>query len=345
MSGAAGDDLQTIALECVRTIYLDYARPFEFRHTFWKPSHFRTDLECHSWEASWRTFNIHGTLCGVRFELRSSRIRATVFSNTPLSAAVARKLRTRLVHAYGLHEDIRPFLRLAKQVPAMRLPLRRFSGMRMSCPENVFEIAIISLLLQNTTVARSTQMMRSLLMHYGHRVRFDGHELMCFFSPQDILHVTEKELRDQCRLGYRAKYLSLFASYFATHDPERFLKLSRERVFDELQSIRGVGPYTAGIIESHAFRRTDSVGLDSWNRKIAAKALLGKADAPVQGVRAKLKKQFPAYEGTALMYLVENEFIDAPVVPLIDVEARPGEPKATRRSRRHGEQARPTVQA
>lgn len=322
MSSAAEDHVKTIALECVRKIYLDHARPFDFRHTFWKPSHFRTDLECHSQDASWRTFNIDGTLCGVRFDLSPARVRATVFSSSPLSPAVLRKIRTRLVHAYGLHEDIRPFLHLAKQVPAMRTPLRRLSGMRMSCPENVFEISIISLLLQNTTVARSTQMMRSLLTHYGHRVRFDGHDLMCFFAPHDIVHVSERELRERCRLGYRAKYFPLFAAYFSTHDSDRFLKLSRDHFFEELQSIRGVGPYTAGIIESHAFRRTDSVGLDSWNRKIVAKALLGKVDAPAARVLAKLTKQFPNYEGTALMYLVEDEFVDTPVVPLIEAGAR-----------------------
>ncbi|MGH3869989.1 MAG: hypothetical protein ACRDSR_00490 [Pseudonocardiaceae bacterium] len=38
----------------------------------------------------------------------------------------------------------------------------------------LFEIAIISLLLQNATVARTTQMMTNLLDHYGRVVTFDG---------------------------------------------------------------------------------------------------------------------------------------------------------------------------
>jgi hypothetical protein len=106
------------------------------------------------------------------------------------------------------------------------------------------------------------------------------------------------------------------------------MRIPREEVLGRLQSIRGVGPYTAGIIESHAFRRSDAVGLDSWNRKILAKALLAKADTPAAVLLAKLKRLFPSYEGTALMYIVENEFVDHPVVSLVGNES--ADPRARR---------------
>jgi 3-methyladenine DNA glycosylase/8-oxoguanine DNA glycosylase len=132
-----------------------------------------------------------------------------------------------------------------------------------------------------------------------------------------MLNVTEQELRDVCRLGYRAKYLPAFANYFGKHDPDSLMELNRESIMAELQSIKGVGPYTAGVIASHALRDTEAVGLDTWNRKIVAKALLGLDDADPDVVLAKLKKLFPGYPGTALMYLVENEYINSPVVSLI----------------------------
>lgn len=301
----------------VATLKLPYYLPFNFRYTLWKPSHFRTNLECHSETVSWRTFRFGETLCGVRFEIEHDKLIASVFANKSWNKEICEKLVQRIDHAYGLHEDISSFVDLAKKNDVIGDTLRKLAGMRMSCPESLFEIAIISLLLQNTTVARSTQMMGKLLSNYGKKVEFDGQELLCFFSPEDMMDITEQELREICRLGYRAKYLPAFAHYFAKHDPDLFMQLDRESIMAELQSIKGVGPYTAGVIASHALRDTEAVGLDTWNRKIVAKALLELDDAEPDLVLAKLKELFPGYPGTALMYLVENEYINSPVVPLI----------------------------
>jgi 3-methyladenine DNA glycosylase/8-oxoguanine DNA glycosylase len=309
-------DTTAIELRFDTELTLSYKEPFNFRYTFWKPSHFHTDLEYHSECHSWRTFNVAGILCGVRFEHRKQHIDARVFSNAPLQNDLLNKLQARLIHSYGLEEDLGAFNKLAQRVRGIDEPLQRLFGMRMSCPENVFEIAIISLLLQNTTVARSTQMMRSILQRYGSSVCFDGVLLNCFFSAERILGIPEIELREHCRLGYRAKYFPAFAKYFYDHDPDLLLALPYDQAMKKLQSIKGVGPYTSGIICSHALRRTDAVGLDSWNRKIAAKALLGVEDASSTEVLSRLHELFPGYEGTALMYFVENEFIDQPVVPL-----------------------------
>src|SRR5262249_33982846 len=131
------------------TLRLQVKQPFNFRYTLWKPSHFATGLEQHSRNTSWRTFRVGGLLCGVTMTMDGAdTLRAEVYADGTWRDAARQRLTTRLIHSYGLDEDISAFVVQAKQVPPMRETLAALAGMRQSCPENLFEIAIISLLLQ-----------------------------------------------------------------------------------------------------------------------------------------------------------------------------------------------------
>ena len=167
--------MHSVRLAHVDTMRIIVKKPFDFRYTVWKPSRFSTGLEQHSNERSWRTFRVGEILCGVVLRMEDEdTLRVEVYADGAWRRANLARLEARLVHSYGLNESISEFLDLAERVPAMRRPLSMLSGMRQSCPENLFEIAVISLLLQNATVARTTQMMTNLLDHYGSVVEFGG---------------------------------------------------------------------------------------------------------------------------------------------------------------------------
>ncbi|MGW3041638.1 hypothetical protein ACWC9T_16740 [Kitasatospora sp. NPDC001159] len=82
--------------------------------------------------------------------------------------------------------------------------------------------------------------------------------------------------------------------------------------------IKGVGPYTAGIIASRASRNPSAVGLDVWNTKLLARRLLHKDNATQEEVHHHLSELFPGHQGTAALYLVEHEYLATPVAPLLD---------------------------
>jgi 3-methyladenine DNA glycosylase/8-oxoguanine DNA glycosylase len=309
-----------IALEAVDSLELRPSSPFDFRHTIWKPSHFHTGLEQHSPTKSWRTFRIGDHLCGVVMTMTpAGTLQLDVYSGSTWMPEHSALLARRVTHSYGLDEDLAEFVQLASASDAMGHSLELFCGMRQSCPENLFEIAIISLLLQNATIARTTQMMNNLLTHYGHVVSFDSVTLRTFFTPKEIVSVTEERLREVDRLGYRAKYIGRFAEFFIEHDPDTFELTDKESLMTEFQTIKGVGPYTAAIIASHAVRDHSAIGLDVWNRKILARKLLGLDDAEAETVRAEMSRLFPGWEGLVGLYLVEEEYVENPASPLVHV--------------------------
>lgn len=307
-----------LSLKHVDTLQLPVKQPFNFRYTLWKPSHFATGLEQHSQDRSWRTFRVGELLCGVAMTMEESHtVSAEVYSDGSWQDADRKRLTARLIHSYGLNEDLSAFVALAEQVPAMKGSLEALAGMRQSCPENLFEIAIISLLLQNATVARTTQMMTNLLDHYGKTATFDGVTLKAFFTPQEIAGIDEATFRERDRLGYRAKYIGRFAEFFREHDPDEVDHASKAELMTKFQTIKGVGPYTAAIIASHAVRDPAALGLDVWNRKLLAKRFLDVDDAEPAVVMAEMTRLFPGYEGLAGLYVIEDAYREQAVVELV----------------------------
>lgn len=305
-------------LHHVDTLLLPVTPPFDFRYTLWKPSHFATGLEQHTLDTSWRTFRVGERLCGVVMTMdNDDTLRAEVFADGDWTAADHDRLAARLTHSYGLAEDISGFVAQAATVPQMSGPLTALAGMRQSCPENLFEIAIISLLLQNATIARTTQMTTNLLDHYGRVVSFDTVTLKTFFTPAEITGIDEQVFKERDRLGYRAKYIGAFGAFFTDHDPDDVDHASKADLMTEFQRIKGVGPYTAAIIAGSAVRDPSALGLDVWNRRILAERFLGLDDADMPTVQAKMTELFPGYEGLAALYVIEDIYRDQAVVSIV----------------------------
>jgi hypothetical protein len=146
--------------------------------------------------------------------------------------------------------------------------------------------------------------------------------LRAFFSPCELADVPEQEFRERDRLGYRAKFIGRYAEFFAANGAE-LRSASGDQLVSEFQRIKGVGPYTAAVIASHASRDPSALAIDVWNRKLLAQHLMGRADAPPEEVMAVCHAMFPGYEGLATLYIVEHCHLSRPVAPLIGPDDLP----------------------
>jgi len=301
-------------------IILNTQKPFNFLYTFWKPSHFYTGLECRTLESAWRTFRLDvDLLTGIKATKKGDDIEIEIYANRSMSDSEKEKLTKRVIHSYGFNEkwnDIDIPKKLQKNQELNNI-LEGFKGTRISCPESIFEIAIISLLLQNTTIKRSTSMLGNLLDSFGKIVEFDGKQLKIFFHPTEIQGIEEEYFKEKCRLGYRAKYLVSFSDFFTSYNEDWLRTLPEEQLTIELQKIKGVGEYTSNVICSHAFRHTDKIGLDSWNKKILGVFLYNDDKIESSMLKEKLIGDFGKNAGFISTLIIENEYINqSPDPPL-----------------------------
>lgn len=314
-----------VELKRVADLLLKPSPGTSFRLTTWKPSHFPTQLEIHSQETSWRTFLTRGIPAGVSIRTSEDGWKVDIFSTAKWTPSHTEALQQRLVMAYGLNEDRTNFIAMAKQHPVLSALPVSLQGMYSSCPENLFELGLLGILLQNTTVTRTRDMLAGMLRLCGTLVEFDGVVLYSFFNPQSLVNLGRERLRSEVRVGYRDKALLSMAEFFCGR--EDLLGLPPETAdatILELLKIKGVGPYTAGIIASSVFRNPGEYGLDVWNRRILSRRLIGSDDLPPESLRDLIRKEFAPYEGLAVEMLVESEYLRQPVCPIYatDVEAR-----------------------
>lgn len=294
--------------------------PFNFLFTFWKPSHFFTGLEAHTGKCSWRTFRMKDDLIiGARFKDDNKYIDITIYTNREIDVSEKTSIITRIDNSYGLSEKYD--LENNENYPdRVRILLNKFIGTRISCPESFFEMTIISLILQNTTIKRTTSMLSNLLDNYGLIAEFDGKRLKVFFTPSEIRNIQSEEYKEICKLGYRAKSMVEYVRFF-NENAESFLRsLSKGMLLQQLQKIKGVGPYTANVIASSVLRGKKEVGLDCWNSKILGDYYYRDANISLEELSKRVNNDFGDNAGMISMYVVEDLYIACSPAPLIDCD-------------------------
>jgi 3-methyladenine DNA glycosylase/8-oxoguanine DNA glycosylase len=182
-----------------------------------------------------------------------------------LAAAHRRELVSRIRSCLRIDEDLSEFYAEARRYPSYRWIPKKGAGRLLRAP-TVFEDVVKMLCTTNCSWALTEVMIGNLCAKLGEAVDSVGH---AFPTPDALADVSEKFLRKEIRAGYRAPYLLEFARRVARKDiaPEAWRTSTAPTVelFEELQSVSGIGPYAAGNILK-LLGRYDYLGIDSWCR-------------------------------------------------------------------------------
>jgi len=299
-------------LKKIFTKIINPSTPFNFEASY-KPSHFETPLESYDKGKYWFTIRFHDKIFGIRMwsvgNTNKPRVKIEVYSRSKLNAEIKEDLSKELNWRFCFDENITEFIRLAKKDKILKKTLKYVYGMRECSLNSIYELLVISLVLQNTNVKRTRTMLRNLLEKYGTRVKFDNKELFAFFKPEKIARVREKELWN-CKLGYRAPYVKSISQSFANKKIDEFelRKMNKEDAKEKLMKLKGIGPYSADIILAEALRHHDILVLDIWSQKIFSKVLFGDEKHSKEQILKKAEKLWNGWKGLAGRYVMEDLF-------------------------------------
>jgi N-glycosylase/DNA lyase len=212
---------------------------------------------------------------------------------------------------YGLSEDVSEFFETFANDRFLRPIFKRRKGMRANCANSLYELLIISIVLQNATVKRTVQMMNNLFSAYGSKLSFDGKELYAYWNPEDLNEVEEDELRS-LKVGYRARMIKRVSEVFAHReiDELKLRRMSTENAEKELLSLYGVGPATAQIVLGGYLRRYDTFDLKGkfWEQKILSRIMFSKKLVPVNEITDEFNKRYDKWRGLAFHYIFTDLF-------------------------------------
>jgi N-glycosylase/DNA lyase len=171
------------------------------------------------------------------------------------------ELRLRIARMFQLHVDLSEFMRMARDVETHAWVVDAGFG-RLLCGTSVWEDAVKVIATTNTMWRQTIRMVELVVQKCGR----DG----AFPSPEDVARFSEAELKQDCRLGYRAKSLHLLASGIASGaidlakiaDPSQ----TTEQLFKSYRTLPGIGPYGAAHLLAMDGRH-DFIAVDTEFRR------------------------------------------------------------------------------
>ena len=289
--------------------------PFNFDGTIYVPHYFPTpDFE---WQPNimWQTLNLNRRQFGFKMEnkgvVNAPRIELTVYSRNKPTVSVMERVVKELNWRYGFNEDISEFYEKFRNDNFLKPVFKRWRGMRANCANSLYELLVISIVLQNATVKRTVQMMNNLFKAYGATLKFDNRGLFAYWNPEDLNGVNEEELR-ALKVGYRAKMIKRVSEAFSRGeiDESQLRRMNTEDAKKELMKLYGVGPATAEIVLSGYLRRYDTFDLKGkfWEQKILSRVMFGKKLVSAEEITGEFSNRYGKWRGLAFHYIFTDLF-------------------------------------
>ena len=104
----------------------------------------------------WQTLNFNGELLGLKMrdegEIDKPQIKLGIYAKRRLSGDEAERIVNELTWRYGFDEDISEFFKEFESDKFLKPAFRRLRGARVNCANSLYELLVISIVLQNATV-------------------------------------------------------------------------------------------------------------------------------------------------------------------------------------------------
>ena len=238
-------------------------------------------------------------------------VHCRVWSKGPLDREEGAEARKIIETVIAVDQDLKPFYKFASKLPVLKQTVKDLYGMHYGRGVGNWPDAIIAITLQMAPVKRSLQMLGAIVQNYGDKIAFDGKSLQIYPTPKQILRVSEAELRERCKLGYRAKFLLSVAKSFAKGEvptPAELQRMSAEEAITALTSrLHGIGRYSAQVMIPHI---TMSMAIDVWSVKIFAQLFSIKMTKPAREmipvVEKWADKNLGQLKGLAFIYIMHD---------------------------------------
>ena len=301
-------------LKKIKSVGMAPRAPFDFDTTFHKASHFASNDNYWQTGTYWQTFYWQGKQLGLRFDnlgtVSNPKIRLNIYYTKTLDKQFINSLVNEIRYRFDFDVDLKEFYRIFKNDKVLGPVIKRMKGSRAGHASSLYEYLIIAIVLQNTFVKRSVQMLQALFENYVKLLEYDKKKLWCFWKPGGLIKVKEQDLRD-LKIGYRAKSIKKIDEQFAKGlvNELELRKKDKETQKKELLKLYGIGPATVWYLLVGIFHHYDFFDyISPWEQKIYSKLFFNKNPEKPVSVKKLLKyfEKYGRYKQLAVHYIWED---------------------------------------
>ncbi len=234
-------------------------------------------------------------------------------SKKKLTEAEKEKAKLVVCRLFNLDFDPSPFYEAIRKDRIMKKITERLRGLRSPSTPTVYEALIDSIVEQQISLKAATSIEKRMIKRFGDTIEVEGELFYAYPTPRALSLTSIDDLRD-CGLSQRkAEYVrevsELEASRKLNLEGLRGLD-DTQKIIEKLDSIRGIGFWTAEMTTIRSTRKWDALPADDvgLRRVISHYYCQGKRISAKQA--RKIAEHWGKWKGLAAFYLVLAEMLN-----------------------------------
>ena len=199
----------------------------------------------------------------IAFQLTSTgtidepQLAYTLLSEEPITKDILLATIDRITFFLGLEDDLRPFYAVGREDTVFAPVLEQLYGYHQVKFTTPFENACWAVISQRNPMANAIKVKHLLTETFGSSITVDGTVYRAFPEPAQLVVADENKLMSVIRHARRTEYVRSVAAAFDSVD-EQFLRTAPyEKVETWLQSIKGIGEWSANFVLLRGLGRMD----------------------------------------------------------------------------------------
>jgi DNA-3-methyladenine glycosylase II len=206
---------------------------------------------------------------------------------------------------FDLDNDLAPFYEMAKADPLLKMPARKFYGLRVIGIPNLFEALCWGVLGQQINLAFAYSLKKQFVEGFGDSIEWNGKKYWVFPSYERIAQLTPADLADIKMTIKKSEYIIGIARLMASGElsREKLMKMNFKDAERNLIIIRGIGPWTANYVLMRCLRFQTAFPIDDVGLINSIKILLNMNRKPTKDEILEISVPWKDWESYATFYI------------------------------------------
>lgn len=206
---------------------------------------------------------------------------------------------------FDLDNDLTPFYEMAKADPLLKMPARKFYGLRVIGIPNLFEALCWGVLGQQINLAFAYSLKKQFVEAFGDSIEWNGKKYWVFPPYERIARLTPTDLADIKMTVKKSEYIIGIARLMASGElsREKLMKMNFKDAEKNLIKIRGIGPWTANYVLMRCLRFPTAFPIDDVCLIRSIKILRNMNRKPTKDEILEISFSWKKWESYATFYL------------------------------------------
>ncbi|MED3513803.1 DNA-3-methyladenine glycosidase II [Bacillus subtilis] len=206
---------------------------------------------------------------------------------------------------FDLDNDLTSFYEMAKADPLLKMPARKFYGLRVIGIPDLFEALCWGVLGQQINLAFAYSLKKQFVEAFGDSIEWNGKKYWVFPPYERIAQLTPIDLADIKMTVKKSEYIIGIARLMASGElsREKLMKMNFKDAEKNLIKIRGIGPWTANYVLMRCLRFPTAFPIDDVGLIHSIKILRNMNRKPTKDEILEISFSWKKWESYATFYL------------------------------------------